>query len=412
MTELFKEEILKFVTKYANNLAEIRKRLGLDSALDENDSIMTTDTDKIIDNNWKICKTQMEVFYKTCWDKYRHAFATPGEAVGALAGQSIGEPSTQMTLKTFHFAGVASMNITLGIPRVKEIINAIKDISTPIITATLVNSTDPVSARIVKGRIEKTLLGDITKHIKEVYRQDGCYITVKLDETAIKALMLNINSEVVAQAILRCSKLRLNPKNIQVINSLKLRIEPSQNSRDKLLFSLINLKNVLPHIIVSGIPSIHRAVITNKSESAKAEYNLGIEGMGLKQVMFTPGIDGTKTSSNHILEIENVLGIEAARQSVINEIEDGKCVYQNAASLPLVAPDRIAILGASQGGVVANMTAGKFGHKKLFATVLMCPAAVLRDDCIKGNTMGKRFNPLDPPLQLDLGNAPIGRAHV
>lgn len=63
----------------------------------------------------------------------------PGTAVGALAAQSIGEPGTQMTLKTFHFAGVASMNITQGVPRIKEIINASPKISTPIITATLVN---------------------------------------------------------------------------------------------------------------------------------------------------------------------------------------------------------------------------------------------------------------------------------
>lgn len=67
------------------------------------------------------------------------AVIEPGTAVGALAAQSIGEPGTSMTLKTFHFAGVASMNITQGVPRIKEIINASPKISTPIITATLVN---------------------------------------------------------------------------------------------------------------------------------------------------------------------------------------------------------------------------------------------------------------------------------
>lgn len=64
-------------------------------------------------------------------------FDIEGTAVGAICAQSIGEPGTQMTLKTFHFAGVASMNITLGVPRIKEIINAAKSISTPIITASL-----------------------------------------------------------------------------------------------------------------------------------------------------------------------------------------------------------------------------------------------------------------------------------
>jgi DNA-directed RNA polymerase III subunit RPC1 len=84
-----------------------------------------------------------------------------GSTVGAVGAQSIGEPGTQMTLKTFHFAGVASMNVTLGVPRIKEIINAAKTISTPIISCTLVANDSEASARIVKGRLEKTLLGDV-----------------------------------------------------------------------------------------------------------------------------------------------------------------------------------------------------------------------------------------------------------
>lgn len=84
-----------------------------------------------------------------------------GSTVGAVGAQSIGEPGTQMTLKTFHFAGVASMNVTLGVPRIKEIINAAKLISTPIISCKLVTSDSEASARIVKGRLEKTHLGDV-----------------------------------------------------------------------------------------------------------------------------------------------------------------------------------------------------------------------------------------------------------
>ena len=84
----------------------------------------------------------------------------PGTAVGALAAQSIGEPGTQMTLKTFHFAGVASMNITLGVPRIKEIINAAKSISTPIIEARL-EKNDPELGIRVKNHLQKTLLSEI-----------------------------------------------------------------------------------------------------------------------------------------------------------------------------------------------------------------------------------------------------------
>jgi DNA-directed RNA polymerase III subunit RPC1 len=100
--------------------------------------------------------------------------------VGAVGAQSIGEPGTQMTLKTFHFAGVASMNVTLGVPRIKEIINASKTISTPIISCKLVTPNSEPSARIVKGRLEKTHLGDVRNFRLMVlgwyseFRADSC----------------------------------------------------------------------------------------------------------------------------------------------------------------------------------------------------------------------------------------------
>jgi len=97
-----------------------------------------------------------------------------------------------MTLKTFHFAGVASMNVTMGVPRIKEIINATKTISTPIIAARLVTEDSVVSARIVKGRIEKTELGDVAEYISEVYSPQGCYLAIKLDLKAINALQLEV----------------------------------------------------------------------------------------------------------------------------------------------------------------------------------------------------------------------------
>lgn len=123
-----------------------------------------------------------------------------------------------MTLKTFHFAGVASMNITLGVPRIKEIINATKEISTPIISAKLVNEIDVISARIVKGRIEKTVLGDIANYIKEVYTPRGCYLSVKMDLQAIEALKLEINIETVKRAILHTPKIKVKERNILIIN--------------------------------------------------------------------------------------------------------------------------------------------------------------------------------------------------
>ena len=116
----------------------------------------------VVDNTSKVTEEQLKMFLDICWTKYVKAKIEPGSTVGAVGAQSIGEPGTQMTLKTFHFAGVASMNVTLGVPRIKEIINAAKVISTPIISCKLVTSDSEASARIVKGRLEKTHLGDVS----------------------------------------------------------------------------------------------------------------------------------------------------------------------------------------------------------------------------------------------------------
>ena len=118
----------------------------------------------------RLSKEQLNGFFATCLQKHVNAQIEPGSAVGAVGAQSIGEPGTQMTLKTFHFAGVASMNITLGVPRIKEIINAAKTITTPIIRAELEHPHDEAAARVVKGKLERTELGGICTCISEVTR--------------------------------------------------------------------------------------------------------------------------------------------------------------------------------------------------------------------------------------------------
>lgn len=225
----------------------------------------------------------------------------PGEACGAVTAQSIGEPATQMTLKTFHFAGVASMNVTLGVPRIKEIINATDQISTPIITAKLVTEDSAISARIVKGRIEKTELGDVAEYISEVYSPQGCYLSIKLDLKAISALQLEVTIDTIKESIIRTPKLKIKEKHIRVMSSDKLHIEPYDTSRDKMYFVMQQMKAKLPHVIIKGIPQIVRAVISKK-ERDRTKHQLLIEGYGLRQVMHTSGIDFRFTTTNHILE--------------------------------------------------------------------------------------------------------------
>ena len=282
---------------------------------------------------WNSCRftnTQVDEFLKVAFTKYAKALVEPGEAVGAIGAQSISEPGTQMTLKTFHFAGVSSMNVTLGVPRLKEIINASKVISTPIITAHLVQENNKVGARIVKAGIEKTMLGEISTYIKEVYSSNDCYISIQLDMDAIQQLRLNIDSVSVRRCILkgvmgvtRPPVLRnLSDRHVLIKkgSKSKLRVYVPDKGDSPTYFTMQALKVALPKVIVQGISTVNRAVINEENKGGGTQYHLLIEGCGLLEVMGSPGIDGRLTTTNHIIEVEQTLGVEAARTSISSEI--------------------------------------------------------------------------------------------
>lgn len=299
----------------------------------------------VMANTCRLTASQLDEFLYRALDKYKRALVEPGEAVGAIGAQSISEPGTQMTLKTFHFAGVASMNVTLGVPRLKEIINASKNISTPIITAKLVQDNNKTSARVVKAKIEKTTLGQVSVYMKEVFSASECFILIKLDTHTIADLHLDVDVHSVRHSILkgnfgetRPRVLRdLKPQHVVVsTGGHKIKVMPPELSgaksaraaetvRPKTFFVLQGLKDILPDVIVQGIPSVNRAVINvqepDSSRPAKEErYHLLVEGYGLAAVMGAPGIDGTRTRSNHIIEVFHTLGVEAARIIISEEI--------------------------------------------------------------------------------------------
>uniref|UniRef100_A0A8B9RXR1 DNA-directed RNA polymerase subunit n=1 Tax=Accipiter nisus TaxID=211598 RepID=A0A8B9RXR1_9AVES len=308
----FLQEIKKFIKGVSEKIKKTRDKYGInDNGTTEPQVLYQLD---------RITPTQLEKFLETCRDKYMRAQMEPGSAVGALCAQSIGEPGTQMTLKTFHFAGVASMNITLGVPRIKEIINASKAISTPIITAQLDKDDDPDFARLVKGRIEKTLLGEISEYIEEVFLPDDCFILVKLSLERIRLLRLEVNAETVRYSIC-ISKLRVKPGDVAVHGEAVVCVTPRENSKSSMYYVLQSLKEELPKVVVQGIPEVSRAVIHIDEQSGKEKYKLLVEGDNLRAVMATHGVKGTKTSSNNTYEVEKTLGIEAARTTIINEIQ-------------------------------------------------------------------------------------------
>jgi DNA-directed RNA polymerase III subunit RPC1 len=372
------EDIDKFFDNIYIKLTE--SRIFLKNSFEKSNNFPKGSSDNLLENIkteeninkfhngiFSITDNQLSEFFRILVKKYNKAKIVPGEAVGAVAAQSIGEPGTQMTLKTFHFAGVASMNITLGVPRIKEIINSSKTISTPVIYAKLLREEDLIAARIVKGRIETTKLSEILQYIKEVMSPKGCYLKLKLDTKTIDSLKLEIDMKKICDAILGTKKLKIKEKHIIMESSNKIRIEPYDTSKENMYFTLQIIKRKICNVIVSGIPTISRAVINKKEEEGgKLTYNLAIEGSGLSEIMRIPGIDHKKCISNNIIEVEKVLGIEAARTTIINEIKftmSGHSIHVDNRHLQLVA-DLMTFKG-----MVLGFT--RFGISKMKDSTLM-----------------------------------------
>ncbi|KTW25869.1 hypothetical protein T552_03143 [Pneumocystis carinii B80] len=375
-TENFKDSLLNYIQKnVVERLSTIRRRKNLAPFLEKpsdseyqniNTIKLETDSEKIVDNIFKVTEIQLLTYLQMCLEKYIKSKIEPGTAVGAVGAQSIGEPGTQMTLKTFHFAGVASMNVTLGVPRIKEIINAAKVISTPIITCKLVAENDIRSARVVKGRIEKTYIKDITKFIEEVYGPTSLYICIKIDWNTINKLQLEITIDEIAASILQTPKLKFSNTKITVKEDkikIYLSCDDKNKDFDEIYYKLQHYKRILPHVIVKGIPTTSRAVI-NIDENGN--NTLLVEGYGLRDVINTDGVVGTKTSTNHIMEMKQVLGIEAARASIIKEID----ITMSSHGMN-IDPRHVMLLGdvMTYKGEILGIT--RFGVAKMKNSVLM-----------------------------------------
>lgn len=282
------------------------------------------------DHTAKLTEKTLRAFITSCLTKYKRAQVEPGHAVGAVGAQSIGEPGTQMTLKTFHFAGVAGMSITQGVPRIKEIINASKEISTPVISCQLVCKDDVRAAQIVKGRIEKTFLQDIIYYIEENWAGSEAYISIKIDFSTVEKLQLELTLQDVLAVIKRHKRFKSDDLKFRCFGShihifvdqspVKLsKTEEAATGSDPYI-RLKHLKRILPTIQVLGHPRATRAII--RTDETNTTNSLLVEGYGLRACMITDGVESYKTRTNNIMETRDVLGIEATRTTIIHEISE------------------------------------------------------------------------------------------
>ncbi|MFH0868178.1 MAG: DNA-directed RNA polymerase subunit A'' [Candidatus Woesearchaeota archaeon] len=238
--------------------------------------------------------------------EYENAKVQPGEAVGIISAESIGEPGTQMTLNTFHFAGVAEMNVTLGLPRIIEILDGRKELKTPAMTIYL-------KAPYSKGKdirefarsLKETTLNDITLEFS-ISLIDS-QIEVKLDKEKMKSL--GITSSQVATIISKQLK-GFNVKDDKDSVILKSR------SKEESLNEIYKAKEKIKSIHIKGVKSIGQVLPVKRDD----EYVIMTSGSNLSEILQLEGIDSYRTTTNNIFEIKEVLGIEAARQAIIDEV--------------------------------------------------------------------------------------------
>jgi DNA-directed RNA polymerase subunit A" len=240
------------------------------------------------------------------WNQYRVHRIDPTEAAGILGAQSIGEPGTQMTMRTFHYAGVAEINVTLGLPRLIEVVDARRIPSTPMMQVYLEEGVrnNPDDVQRIAAEIETTNLYDIA----DVDTDLGAFqVVVTLDEKKMKRKGLTM--EEVAEKLTK-----LKNADVATTPDGKIVLRPAEGE-ERPYKTIQNIAAESKKMQIKGIADIKRVVIRRETEG----YIIYTEGSNLAKVMKIDGVDTTRTTTNNFREIYEVLGIEAARTAIMNE---------------------------------------------------------------------------------------------
>jgi DNA-directed RNA polymerase II subunit RPB1 len=334
-------------------------------------------------------KSSLIVLLDTITLDYKRSIVTPGEMVGMIAGQSIGEVSTQMTLNTFHFAGVASKsNVTRGVPRIEEILSLSENPKNPSLTIFLKeeDETQKDKAQSIMYMLEHTKLEEVVKSVEICFDPDNLTSLIEEDKDTIEQFKTfeNMVDECIESSLVNDEnekskwviRMVMDPevmleKNI-TMDDINFTLKNSYDSQitcvfsdfnsDKLVFRIrmnevikisssrsaqkktkVNpldqsdhiyiLKNfqdqLLQNIVLRGIKGIDK-VILRKIKDNVFEKNgvykkediwvLDTVGTNMLDILALDYIDASRVVSNDIVEVYNILGIEAARQTILNEL--------------------------------------------------------------------------------------------
>jgi len=341
--------------------------------------------------------------------RFSRALVSPGEMVGVLAAQSIGEPATQMTLNTFHFTGISSKNVTLGVPRLKEILNLATNIKTPsMMVYQEEGGENQETAKQLRSTVEHTKLRSII-HATEIYHDPEIQSTnIEADLDMVESYFI-IPDEVEAtdnqsRWLLRLilDRQKMLDKDLRVEDvatkikqhyASDLAVIFSDNNAEELVIRIrminkgdnkdddeveedIMLKRFEAHILetltLRGVPGIERAflnkgvkvitdtngkMIASREDDRCAEWFLDTTGTSLAAVLAVPGVDAKRTYTNHFVQVFECFGIEATRSALMRELVavlsfDGSYVnYRHLALLVDVMTARGVLMAITRHGI-------------------------------------------------------------
>ena len=335
--------------------------------------------------NKKLTKKSIEILLNIINLKYNKSIVAPGEMVGMIAAQSVGEPTTQLTLNTFHFAGVASKsNVTRGVPRIEEILSLSENPKNPSCTVYFKNDErfDEKKATDYINEIENTILNDIvtiseicfdpnikstliendkniineynnfedlldtiSEKVVEKPKENSKWI-IRLSMNKVEMLDKNITMEDIYYALTKAypdiivlyedynsDNLVFRIRLTKLINNIKKKknLVESLDQSDEIYLLKTTMNDLLNNVIIRGIKNIKKALLRKINDTLiednlnyvkKDEWVLDTVGSNLMNLLSLDFVDSTRTTSNSIIEIYNVLGVEAARQSIYDEFSE------------------------------------------------------------------------------------------
>lgn len=255
----------------------------------------------------KCTDAKLKKIMEAVYAEYLMTIVDPGECVGLVGAESIGEPGTQMTLNTFHFAGVSEMNVTTGLPRLIEILDARKTIKSPLMEVYL---RDPYN----KGEGIKKVAEKIKETLFEEYIAEmnidvvESIMTVKLDSRKMEAV--DVSSEKLTKILSKT----LKSFTVKRLNETELQIK--SNSKDEALKEIYRLREKIKRVYINGVKGVSQVLPVKRGD----EYIIITAGSNLKNIFKMSEIDPHRTVSNDLYEMEGMLGIEAVREQIIREV--------------------------------------------------------------------------------------------